>query len=614
MKQLLGILFIISSFHIWAQPDDAITRTIDGKKYYVHNVQAGNTLYGIQQLYSTDLKLILEANPNLNDNLAIGQEVLIPIAVTDNKHYGTHTVAAGETLYGISKKYKCTVPDLKKLNPGIEDGISIGQEINIPKAEPINGEVIQSDPVDSKDTIDYQITYSDSIVRHKVLTHETLYSISKRYMVSADTIKKLNDLRNNKIKKGNVLIIPIKKVNYEVLRKEIIELPVDSNSMAVEMIKKEVYNVAVILPFMFSKNDLEMSKTLKLGQHREMYPTTKIAFEFYTGVKIAIDSLKKAGVSVNLYSYDTKKDTAVIANIFKKEEFKNMDLVIGPLYPRTISYTTALCKSKNIKIVLPFKADSKVLHENQMAFKSVTSNMTLMDGSVDFLVKNYADKNIVILKPYNEKDKAMYNRARDRFNEAIAKVPSYNSKIIELSWGSSGGRDLSAQLKKDTANIILIPSNDVKFVSGAMNRLNKVLNLNPYAKKMRVVAFGFEDWNKFDDIDVLHRNRLNQHFSTYRFVDYNQTELVPFLQSFRKKTGVDPTIYSAQGFDVAYYFLSALELYGVNFEGQLQNHQLDLIQNDFNFKPILDGSGYENSSVSIVKYEDFEFVPCEEMK
>jgi LysM repeat protein len=614
MKQLLGILFIISSFHIWAQPDDAITRTIDGKKYYVHNVQAGNTLYGIQQLYSTDLKLILEANPNLNDNLAIGQEVLIPIAVTDNKHYGTHTVAAGETLYGISKKYKCTVPDLKKLNPGIEDGISIGQEINIPKAEPINGEVIQSDPVVSKDTIDYQITYSDSIVRHKVLTHETLYSISKRYMVSADTIKKLNDLRNNKIKKGNVLIIPIKKVNYEVLRKEIIELPVDSNSMAVEMIKKEVYNVAVILPFMFSKNDLEMSKTLKLGQHREMYPSTKIAFEFYTGVKIAIDSLKKAGVSVNLYSYDTKKDTAVIANIFKKEEFKNMDLVIGPLYPRTISYTTALCKSKNIKIVLPFKADSKVLHENQMAFKSVTSNMTLMDGSVDFLVKNYADKNIVILKPYNEKDKAMYNRARDRFNEAIAKVPSYNSKIIELSWGSSGGRDLSAQLKKDTANIILIPSNDVKFVSGAMNRLNKVLNLNPYAKKMRVVAFGFEDWNKFDDIDVLHRNRLNQHFSTYRFVDYNQTELVPFLQSFRKKTGVDPTIYSAQGFDVAYYFLSALELYGVNFEGQLQNHQLDLIQNDFNFKPILDGSGYENSSVSIVKYEDFEFVPCEEMK
>jgi len=610
MKQLLGILFIISSFHIWAQPDDAITRTVDGKKYYVHHVQSGNTLYGIQQLYSTDLKLILEANPNLSDNLAIGQEVLIPIAITDEKHYGTHTVASGETLYGISKKYKCTVPDLKKLNPGIEDGISIGQKINIPKAEVV-GEVIQSDPVVSKDTVDYQITYSDSIVRHTVLTHETLYSISKRYMVSSDTIKKLNDLRNNKIKKGNVLIIPIKKVNYEVLRKDIVELPVDSTSMALEVVKKDVYNVAVILPFMFSKNDLEMSKTLKLGQHREMYPTTKIAFEFYTGVKIAVDSLKKAGVSVNLYSYDTKKDTAVIAGIFKKEEFKNMDLVIGPLYPKTIKYTSALCKSRNIKIVLPFKADSKVLHENQMAFKSVTSNMTLMDGTIDFLVKNYADKNIVILKPYNEKDKAMYDRARDRFNEAIATVPSYNTKITELSWGSSGGRDLSAQLKKDTANIVLIPSNDVKFVSGAMNRLNKVMNLNPYAKKMRVVAFGFEDWNKFDDIDVLHRNRLNQHFSTYRFVDYNQTSMVPFLQSFRKQTGVDPTIYSAQGFDVAYYFLSALELYGVNFEQQLQNHQIDLIQNDFSFKPILEGSGYENSKVSIVKYENFEFVPCQ---
>ncbi|MFT4601430.1 MAG: LysM repeat protein [Arenicella sp.] len=610
MKKLLSILFFLSSFCLFAQPEDATTRTIDGKKYYVHIVQLGNTLYGIQQLYSTDLKEILSANPSLSDNLTIGQEVLIPTSSDDEGHYQTHVVASGETLYGISKKYKCTVADLKSINSGIEDGISIGQKINVPKSESTNGEVIQSDPIVHKDTVDYQITYSDSIVRHKVMVHETLYSVSKRYMVSMDTIKSLNGLRNNKIKKGMVLIIPVKKVNYEVLEKEILPIVLDSNAIVLESLKKEVYNVALILPFMFAQNDIEMAKSIKFGQYREMYPTSKIAFEFYQGLKIAIDSLKKAGLTINVYAFDSKKDTATIAGLFKKKEFTNIDLVIGPLFPKTIAYTAKLCKDKGIRIVVPFKADAKVLHENPYVFKTVTSNMTLMDGAVDFLVENYPDKNIVILKPYNEVDKAMYERARDRFNAAIALAPSYNVKIIELSLGSSGGRDLSSQLKKDTANIVIIPSNDVKFVSRAMNTLNKVLNLNPYAKNMRVVAFGFEDWNKFDDIDVLHRNRLNQHFATYRFVDYNSEEILPFLRSYRAKTGVDPTVYSAQGFDIGYYFLSALHLHGTNFENKLSTHQIDLIQNEFQFREIEKGSGYENSNVQTIKYEGFELQPA----
>lgn len=605
MKLILSLLLFTFVGALYAQPDDAVSKIVNGKKYYVHTVVAGNTLYGIHKLYQTDLDLILNANPGLSNELIIGQQVLIPIE-EEVASSNVHTVAAGETLYGISKKYDCSVSDLQKLNPGIEEGIQIGQAIKVPGK--IATEVIQTDPVIQPK--EYNISVSDSIVYHTVLDHETLYSISKRYMVSSDTIQSLNDMRGSKVKKGDILKIPIKKVNYQVLQKQITPIHKDSVIMTELGVKKGTYHIALLLPLMLAANEIEMNKSLLFGQVRELNPTTKIAFEFYQGFRMAVDSLKKAGLNIVLHVYDTQRDTATITQIFSGPEFNGMDLVVGPLYKNTIAHTVRLCVSQNIRIVLPFKSEPSVLHQNPKVYKSVSSNMTLMDGSVDYIVKNHAHHNVLILKPYDEGDLALYDRAVSRFNEQIVNVKSYNSAIVATGLGSSGGRELNAYMKSDTVNIVIVPSSDVKFVTNALNRLNKVLNMNPYAKKMKIVVFGFEDWNNFDDVDVLYRNRLHQHFSTFRFVDYNQGKGKEFVRAFRANTAVDPTVYSSQGFDIGMYFLSALYLHGTNFENQLGSHRLNLVQNDFDFRVISPGSGFENRNVKIVRYENFELIAC----
>ncbi|UKN01501.1 LysM peptidoglycan-binding domain-containing protein [Paracrocinitomix mangrovi] len=609
MKNLLLILSIFMLSNVFAQPEDAVVKTIEGKKYYIHVVAQGNTLYGIHSLYNTEIEDILNANPGLSDNLTIGQQILIPIDVSNQNFYNEHTVAEGETLYGISRKYNCTVDDLKNINPGIESGLQIGQKLKIPKPDSEN--VTEQIQEQETEVLDYNISLSDSIVNHTVLEHETLYSISKRYMVSSDTIRLLNNIRGNKVKKGDVLLIPIKKVNYTILEKQVEDITQeDSLGIPFKGVKKGTYKIAVFLPFMFAQNDIEMSKTLKIGQHRELDPTTKISFQFYQGLKLAVDSLKQAGLNVDLYAFDTKKDSNAIAKIMDSEEFNNVDLVIGPLYKNTIAYVVNRCAKENIKVVLPFKVDAGVLHEHSNVFKCVTSNMTLMDGTIDYLVENHAHHNIIILKPYSESDKALYERAKARFNEKITGKPSMNGKILEYEWGSSSGREINAKMRKDTTSIFIIPSNDPKYVTGALNRLNKVVNLNPYAKNLKVVAFGFEDWNNFDAIDVLHREKLNQHYSTYRYVDYNTGKGLNFVKSYRYHTGIDPTVYSTQGFDVGMYFLSAMYLYGTSFDQYLKMHNMPLVQNSFSFKSIAAGSGFENQSVSVVKYQNFELVPC----
>ena len=180
--------------------------------------------------------------------------------------------------------------------------------------------------------------------------------------------------------------------------------------------------------------------------------------------------------------------------------------------------------------------------------------------------------------------------------------------IVETPVGSSSGRDLNALIDKDTTNIFIIPSTNLKYVSRAMSALNQMMNMNPYAKNLNVISFGLEEWNKFDDLDIKYRNRTNQHYGSYRFIDYNSPSAVQLIKAFRKSYGTDPSIYAVQGFDFGMYFLSALHMYGSNFELAISDHRMKGVQNDFKFRLIQQGSGRENQRVVIVRYDNYQLI------
>lgn len=616
MIKFIGILIVIFvSTLTFAQPNKAEVETIGGKKYYVHFVEQGQTLYSIHKMYNVPVENISQANTGLETGLQIGQKILVPIPLDNQKFYGEHIVVKGETLYGISKKYKCSVADLKNLNPELNsDGISIGQVLKVPSASNnfkanIPKESIIKDPVEKAipgDTIN--VTYSDSIITHTVLKHETLYSISKRYMVSIESINAINDIKKNKVKEGDKIKIKVKNVNYEIVENNLFQdtIKFDSTAINTGIVKKDKYQIALFLPLMLSKNQSYLDKPLKVGEVRELYPTTKIAAGFYHGFMLAADSLAQAGLNVEIFVYDTKKDTNTIATALKKPEFNTMDMIVGPFYPKTINFVARYCKQHSVPMVIPFNSGTKVLYENPNVFKATSSNMTLIDGMMDFIVENYSHYNIAIIKPSLASDLALYEEAREKFNTQISvKQNAMNSKIIELSLGNANGRDMNLKLRKDTVNVIVVPSTNLKFVSGVFTRLNNVLNLNPYAKNMKIIVFGLEDWNKYDDLDLKHRMRLHQHYASYRYIDYEADKTKKMILSFRKKYGTDPDVYGVQGFDVGYYFLSAMYLYGENFSDFINKYQVQTVQNNFSFPIDSEQNGRENKSVSIIEYSDY---------
>ncbi|HPF11645.1 MAG TPA: LysM peptidoglycan-binding domain-containing protein [Flavobacteriaceae bacterium] len=110
-------------------------------------------------------------------------------AIPLQETYKSHTVQKGETVYSISQKYGVSEEAIYQLNPDARQGISTNSILIIPASQ--NQLVVTG------------------FKTHKTKRKETLFSISQKYGVSIDDIKKHNKfLYSRGLKKGDKLQIP----------------------------------------------------------------------------------------------------------------------------------------------------------------------------------------------------------------------------------------------------------------------------------------------------------------------------------------------------------------------------------------------------------------------
>ena len=103
----------------------------DKNNYYT--VKKGDTLYSIANNYNVKVEDIKKLNNKLNNNLSIGETLVIPSNTTsENISTTTYTVKYGDTLYSIAKKYNTSITDIKNLNNLTTNILSINQKLILP--------------------------------------------------------------------------------------------------------------------------------------------------------------------------------------------------------------------------------------------------------------------------------------------------------------------------------------------------------------------------------------------------------------------------------------------------------------------------------------------------
>ena len=161
-------------------------------KYYQRRLPTNTTLdyYSIIRNTNPNESIILEYK-----NLSNYEEIIDIITDTIAKYIkknNTYIVQKGDSLYQIAKKYNTTIEKIKTLNNLTSNSLSIGQQLYIPTSE------AEQESTQSKNT--YIVQKGDS-----------LYQIAKKYNITVDELKKINNLNTNTLSIGQILNIPNKE-------------------------------------------------------------------------------------------------------------------------------------------------------------------------------------------------------------------------------------------------------------------------------------------------------------------------------------------------------------------------------------------------------------------
>jgi len=89
-------------------------------------------------------------------------------------------------------------------------------------------------------------------------------------------------------------------------------------------------------------------------------------------------------------------------------------------------------------------------------------------------------------------------------------------------------------------------------------------------------------------------------------VDYKRDETARFISIYADKYKVFPEKYSFIGFDVCHYYMSLLHKHGTRFELEMSKEKQTYFHYSFDFFKTGIESGYENTSMRLLKYSEFE--------
>ena len=142
-----------------------------GQRFVKHRVGAGETLTALTRRYHVTLAQLTEANPQIKNGLGIGQIVYVPrpaagraaatpaagkaAAPTSGALPARHTVAKGETLFAIARKYQLSPDELIRLNKLPAGGaVRVGQQLVLsgsgaaaePAAAPVRAAEVEAVP------------------------------------------------------------------------------------------------------------------------------------------------------------------------------------------------------------------------------------------------------------------------------------------------------------------------------------------------------------------------------------------------------------------------------------------------------------------------------------
>lgn len=608
-------------------------RAIDPKKdnepqFVYHQVIKGDTPFNIARRYNVTIKEIYENNSGTELGIKLGQNLKIPLhnesheePVAENPSvepvkevqqdgYILHKVDKKETKYGIANNYKVTIAEIEAINPGLSERmLNVGELIKIPASKE-------------------KLIKPDDTQYHKVAKQETIFGITKIYQTTEKELLKLNpELKKRGLQEGELILVPQKTDSEPVVVQKVevkdtlkTDKPFDKKfdtfftlpcpDPGIDTV--HTYKVAFFLPLFLNLNDTlgkfidkvsydadgnaVVETVPRDGKSKEkIYKRTELFLDFYEGALLALNDLKKEGMSFEVHIFDTQNDSLHTVKLLKENALADFNLFIGPFYSDILNIVSNYAREHQINIVSPLSMKNSFIEHNPYAFQVSPPFEVQMLHASEYL-NDFDTKNYIVIhdgKDINQDYTAAFKKELyAQMNESNYDQFKYN----EVFYYDARDSVLKDVFTPGIENIVIIPSSDQAFVSDVIGKLNG------YSYKYDITTFGQPRWLSFDNIELESFHNTKTHIFSNSFIDYSKPNVIQFVKDYRTYFKTEPEKYAFQGYDITRYFCSALNKYGHEFRKCIHMHNPELLQTKYNFVPYTDQGGYQNAAIYILGF------------
>ncbi len=594
---LLCAMFVLVGMAMSAQTLNYPIVQVDGKNYYSYTVEPKDGLYGISRKFGVSQADLHACNKGLESGLTIGQIILVPVVgpvAKDNAagSFVTHEVLPKQTLYSLSRQYGVSVDELIANNPESKSGLTVGMLLKIPVKTPQVTKQTVKAPVPTPPVVTKPAPKVEKEEKaeapkrtHVVQRKETLYSISRQYDISVEELTRANNITS--IKVGQELIIPMPQKQEET--ETTIEEPsikvVENPTMAVKKGDLDLINnpqpvkpaaqnpnalrIAVLLPFMLETPYIDAS--------------VNYFWDFYRGILLGLNEVKKSGISVDLYTFDIEKNQGTLDSVLRLPVLKTMDLIIGPAYSNQVAAVSRFSRDNRIHMVVPFTSKIELDDSHEFLLQFNPSQDVLLPLVAQTMVDRFSSSNFIIARFTGKQDKA--NALADEVIKALAaKRKTYR----ELQLSTSNVDTLKTLAGRNKTLLFL-----------ATTRLDVVSSLLPQIETLGLPAlqiWGFEDWKQW----------VNFHEGTYYYSLFKKKDTSAYQANYKKWYGelspINIPMYDLIGYDLINYTTAALKAKRKNMSAAFGNVECDLLQSEFKFQKVKSGTHWMNMSWSLFGY------------
>jgi hypothetical protein len=333
------------------------------------------------------------------------------------------------------------------------------------------------------------------------------------------------------------------------------------------------YHIAVFLP-LYLDSAFDASGNYRFDQNFPKYLNPGL--EFYEGLQLAMDSLKKTGAPVDITVYDTRSESKSLEQMLEEPAFAKMQMIIGHVTVAELRVLANAARNRSIPFInVNFPNDGGIVNNPEYVILNTTLH-SHCEAIYKFIQRNWATSNILYLRKAGVQE----DRLRIDFADIEKNTASVPLKMKYINLDNSVDlRLLAPYLDSNVKTVILVGSLDENFGKSICAKLA------PLSKSYPMKMLGMPTWDAVNDFNTPAYADLEIYYTTPFYINPADSLAMSIQQYFKTRFYSRPSDMVYRGFETVLHFGQLLEVNKGKLDGNIGIRKFKVF-NDFDIQPV----------------------------